>query len=145
MFMFFNFIYNSDNRTIQIKDIVIKLGYDLSGIAISNDKLIIQYISKQNPQPPNNVIAYDHNGEFLWNIKEIMDKDLNYQNILNKNDVFCSIEVFTKDSRPYSELYEFDMNTLKDNRDYLYLYGWSGRTYIIDLQTNEVIYIQGHK
>ena len=79
MIMFFNFIYNSDNRTIQIKDIVIKLGYDLSGVAISDDKLIIQYTSKQKPQPENNVIAYNMSGKFLWNIKEILDKNLDHQ------------------------------------------------------------------
>lgn len=160
--MIFNMLSEYDrllpfHTTIGTRSKMIKIKHNVNGVAIDEKRIIVSYYEpfynseaktfcfNAGIQPLNNIVAYNHDGDLIWDIKDIMVKDVSLPKIEDTDDIYSNIEIFNKEKLPYASLRDFDINLLLDDRNYLFCCGNSGRRYVIDLETLEVLYKKGFR
>jgi len=137
------FISSINNNLLIINGKNIQFPNRVYGVAV-NDTIVAVLLKevgingsiRGDNQPLNNIYVYDHNGEFLWNIADIVgDVSLPY----------TGVSAHSKETLVEAWSLSFDEKKAIAGHDFLVCRDWGGIRYIIDVTQKKLIDRRGFK
>ncbi len=115
---------------LRINQSVISFKYDITNLVVSKSKIFVLYNKDGcnfDELPRNNIVAYDFNGQYLYDIGHIIQEDWPFSNIKIYNASTINQEPLT--------------DTLKfiSDHEYLVCYTFGALRYILDITNGELV------
>ena len=133
MFQFTSTIGNCsifcDKTRLSLNQISIYFEYEITGIAISKNKVFVLYNKDGGTfeeMPRNNIVAYDFNGKCLWNIEDITQEDWPYLSIRVCDEHTVKKELLTE-----------SLSVIRGH-EYLVCYTYGTLRFILDITEEKV-------
>ena len=113
-----------------INQSVIDFKYDITNLVVSKSKIFILYNKDGcsfDELPRNNIVAYDFNGQYLYDIG----------NVIQEKWPFLNIKIYSGSTVTQEPMTE--MTSFMDDHEYLVCYTWGDLRYILDITDGKVV------
>ena len=120
---------NTQKKRLSINKSVIDFKYEITDVAVSKSKVFVLFDKDGcsfNELPRNNIVAYDFNGQYLYDIGSI----------IHEKWPFSKIAIYSGSTVTQEPLTE--MTPFMDDHEYLVCYTYGSLRYILDITDGKV-------
>ena len=121
--------FETHNKQLCFEQSAINFEYEITSVAVSKSKIFVLFTKTGcsfDKMPRNNIVAYDFNGQYLYDIGSI----------IHENWPFSKIAIYSGSTVTQEPLTE--MTPFMDDHEYLVCYTCGDLRYILDITDGKV-------